>query len=344
MNGKGKADSATVEQIAKTCGVSAVTVSRALRADAPVAAGTRRLILQAAEAAGYQPRVRMGRPRRAARVERPCIEVILGARLHSEFYSVLLTAIERELSVRSHDCVIRTATGGFGEFVRLCEVLRDSPGIPTMAVGYLPLQQLRTLLEVRPQTLLVDHTGDPRLTMPYSSIGFDNTEAARMMVRHLLERGRRRILLLKGFAEHYFSREVEQGYREAMAQAGLPADPELIRETDYTAENAVDTLNAALDAGTKFDAVFTNDEIAAAVLHTLRKCGLRVPEDVAVGGCDGLPFGQYTMPPLTTVLLDHVRLGRMAVEHILEPERGTSAPRRLRLLPLLEVRESTGTI
>jgi DNA-binding LacI/PurR family transcriptional regulator len=333
---------ATVEQLARQCGVSAVTVSRALRADAPVAEATRKRVLKAAEEAGYQPRVRMGRPRRASRAERPCIEVVMGLKFHSVFYSVLLTAIERELAEKGHDCIIRSANGGFAAFVRLCEVLRASPHTPTLVVGYLPVQQLRTLLEVRPRALLVDHTGDPRLALPYSSIGFDNTEAARMMVRHLLAAGRRRILLLNGFADHYFAREIDQGYREALAQAGVPADPALIFETDYTPESAVEKLTGALDAGLAFDAVFTNDEMAAAVLYTLRKRGLRVPEDVAVGGCDGLSFGPYLTPPLTTVLLDHVVLGRLAVTHILNPDPASALPCRTRLLPRLEVRESTG--
>lgn len=341
MRVKGKGKSPTVAELARHCGTSVVTVSRALRADTSVAEKTRQRILEAAEAMGYRPRVRMGRPRCFASSRRDSIEVVMGIKFHTTFYSVLLTSIERELAGNRHDCVIRSANGDYREFMRLCEILRASPDIPTLVVGYLPTSQLRTLLEVRPHALLVDHTGDPALTLPYSAIGFDNPEAARLMVRHLVDRGRRRILLLKGFSEHYFAREIEQGYREALAQAGIEPEDALILETDFTPEDAVVKLEKALDAGLEFDAIFANDEIAIATRHVLHKRGLRIPEDVALGGCDGLPFGAYMMPPLTTVQLDHVQLGRLAVAHILNDETTRAIPLRTRLLPRLIPREST---
>ena len=62
---------------------------------------------------------------------------------------------------------------------------------------------------------------------------------------------------------------------------------------------------------------------------------------VAVVGCDGLPFGRYTVPPLTTVQLDQGRLGRTAVKHVLDTERSEEERCSIRLLPCLEQREST---
>lgn len=331
---------ATVAQLARRCGVSAVTVSRALRGDRAVAAATRQRVLQAAEAAGYRPRVRMGRPRAAA-ADRPAIDVVLGMGFHTVYYSVLLAAIEGALAERACDCLVRAVNGEYAGFLRLCERLRAAPEAPTLLVGYLPLAQVRTLLDVRPRALLVDHTGDPRLAVPYASIGFDNAEAARMMIRHLMEGGCRRILLLTGVADHFFSRDIEQGYRDVLAEAGTPLDPALIRKTDFTPSGAVEALRTAWSAGVAFDAVFANDEMAVAALWALRNKGIRVPAEVAVGGCDGLPFGPYCEPPLSTVRLDPVRLGRLAVAQALDFQRASDLPARVRLLPQLEVRAST---
>lgn len=344
MNQKAPPKGATIQQIADFCEVSSMTVSRALRSDQSVSVETRDLILKAAETLGYQPRVRMGRPRQIKTEKKApsSVEVILGAQLHTLFYSELLTAIEAELADHKYDCVIRTLMGDFSEFVNLCDVLRMSPNTPTLIVGYLPHQQLKTLLEARPNALLVDHTGDPRLDLPYSSLGFDNEDASLTMVRHLVEKGCRRILLIKGFSDHYFSRDIEQGYREAMRQTGREVDPDLIIETNFSTENTVEKLEDVLDKGLDFDGVFTNDEMAHAVLHTLQKRGLRVPEDIAVAGCDGLPFSRYTIPSLSTVELDYKNLGRLAVEHILRQSRHRSyVARRTRLLANLVVREST---
>lgn len=77
------------------------------------------------------------------------------------------------------------------------------------------------------------------------------------------------------------------------------------------------------------------------VLYALHKRGIRVPDDIAVAGCDGLPLGQYTIPSLTTMLLDYKSLGRMAVENIFIKERESKTACRIRLLPCVEVREST---
>ena len=334
----------TLEELAAQCGVSCMTVARAFRPEQPVAPATRRKVLQKAEALGYQPRARMGRPRNAQSGERTAVEVIVGMAMDSIFYSELLMVIGRELAVKGHDCTVRLANGGFDEFVALCEVLRVTPPARTLVVGYLPLPQLRALLEVRPEAVLVDHTGDPGLELPYSSIAFDNVEAARIAVRHLVALGRKRILLVNGFSGHYFSRDVEAGYRGALANAGLSVDPDLIIETDFTAECAVSKVDQALKDGLRFDAVFTGDEIAAALLHVLHERGIRVPEDVAIVGCDGLPFGRYTIPPLTTVFLDQEQLGRIAVKHVLDRERSENEHGSIRLLPRLELRASTQAI
>ena len=338
---KGKSKRATIEELAAHCGVSKMTVARAFRPDQPVSAATRRKVLEKAEAVGFQPRARMGRPRHAKSQERICVEVIVGMTVHSMFYSELLMGVVRELASKGHDCIVRSADGGFEEFVALCEVLRATPPAETLVVGYLPSAQLRALLEVRPEAVLVDHTGDPALELPCSSIAFDNAEAARIAVRHLIAGGRKRILLVNGFAGHYFSRDVEFGYREALAYAGLSVDPDLIMETDFTAELAVSKVDQALNDGLRFDAIFTGDEMAAGLLYLLHQRGIRVPADVAVVGCDGLPFGRYTVPPLTTVLLDQGRLGRTAVKHVLDTERSEGERCNIRLLPCLEQREST---
>lgn len=331
----------TLEELAAYCGVSSMTVARAFRPDQPVSAATRRKVLEKAEALGFQPRARMGRPRLAQSQKRVWVEVLVGMNLHSMFYSDLLMIVVRELATKGHDCIVRSADGNFEEFVALCEVLRVTPPVETLVIGYLPSAQLRALLEVRPEAVLVDHTGDPGLEQPCSSIAFDNIEAARIAVRHLIALGRKRILLVSGFPEHYFSRDIEFGYRAALTHAGLSVDPDLILETDFTVESAVSKVDQALNDGLSFDAVFTDDEMAAGLLHLLYRRGIRVPDDVAVVGCDGLPFSRYTVPPLTTVLLDQGRLGKAAVKHVLDKERSEEEHCSIRLLPSLEQREST---
>lgn len=89
----------SVARIAEKCGVSPMTVSRALRDDPRVAKATRENVLRMAEQLGYRPRARMGRPRDGSRISRLLVDVILGVRIAPEslFYAELRDklAVER---------------------------------------------------------------------------------------------------------------------------------------------------------------------------------------------------------------------------------------------------------
>lgn len=335
---------ANITGIAKACGVSAMTVSRALRDDPRVLETTRRRILAAADRAGYQPNARAGRPRAVTKNVRPSVEVVLSVSQApvSSFHYQLLLSIERELVRRGCDCVVRTCSDDYAQFLSLGESLRVSRALATLVVGHYPVEQLRTILQAVPQALLVDQSGDPTLEGPYEYVAFDNVEAARLAVRHLLDIGQRRILLITGKPEHYFSREIEQGYREVLATQGVPLENGWIRRADFTADGARSVLAQAMDERLPFDAVFTNDEMATGVLRLLFEKNQRVPSDVAVVGCDGLPMGLQTIPTLTTVALDYVALGQLAVEKALAKREPGAPLCRMRLIPRLVVRESTG--
>ncbi|MBU0478216.1 LacI family transcriptional regulator, partial [bacterium] len=235
-----KNNSKSIASIAEECGVSVMTVSRALRENSAVKKSTRERILQAAEKIGYHRNVKSGRPRNIKQSVRPAVDIVFGTfgRIQSLFYSKLLTSIEEELVKHGHDCLIRTYNGEYTQFLSLRERLRQSLTTGTLIVGYFPLEQLRAILEIVPRAILVDNTGDPGLDYPYESVGFDNVEAARLAIRHLLSTGHKRIVLIKGFSNHYFSREIEQGYREILRQSSIAVDESLILETDFTTQAA----------------------------------------------------------------------------------------------------------
>ncbi|MBI2437815.1 MAG: LacI family DNA-binding transcriptional regulator [Lentisphaerae bacterium] len=334
----------TVTRVAAECGVSAMTVSRALRNDPCVAQKTRSCIVRAADALGYRVRIGYGRPHRTMEQPRPAVDVIMGTALipESQFYTRLLFAIEKELGRQGNDCLIRTCNGTYEDFLSLCETLRRSDATGRLFVGYLPVEQIQTLIDLDPQLILVDHTGDPRLRGQYEYVGFDTRDAARLALHHLWDLGRRRIALVRGPFAHHFARETEQGYVETLAEYGQTADRRLILETDFSAEGARQVLQTALEGGLAFDAVYTNDEMATGVLRALHERRKRVPADVAVVGCDGLPIGLQTIPRLTTVTMDYGTMGKAAVERLFARRDNPTSVFRIRMAPALVVRESTG--
>ncbi len=332
-----------MQTLARACGVSSMTVSRALRM--PGAPGpTQRRIRAVAERMGYQVNGRMGRPRRAAAAAPPPVEIIIGTAIGGGnlYHARLVVAIERALSRQGRDCLIRTCDAAYDRFLAVCEAVRRTRPDRMIILGYVPLDRLRSLVNLAPRPLLVDQSGNGHLAGDYDSIGFDNAAAVRLAVGHLLERGRRRILLLTGPADHYFSIDIERGYRDLLGARGLPVEASLIRAADFTAEGARRAVGELLADGLSFDAVFTNDEMAVGVLRALHEAGVAVPGRVAVAGCDGLPVGEHTIPTLTTVALNAQQLGRMAVEHLLARDGDARPACRILLVPRLVVRESSG--
>ncbi|MEI8079561.1 MAG: LacI family DNA-binding transcriptional regulator, partial [bacterium] len=259
----------TLKQIAEKCGVSSMTVSRALRHQGPVKEATREKILAVAKLFGYLHGGRPGRPPAAPDV-RPVVEVVLGSvgRRVPAFYLELLTAIEQCLAVDGHDCVIRTCNGEYTQVLALRDALRRCAAIGVIIIGDFQPEPLAALLGVSPPALLLDHPGDTTAGADCESLNFDNVAAAQLAVQHLLSIGRQRIVLIRGPATHYFSREIERGYRAAHAAAGVACRPSLIVETDFTVNGAATALSALIGRGVAFDAVFTNDEMAVGVYRT----------------------------------------------------------------------------
>lgn len=339
MNLKSDKSKNSIAVIAEKCGVSIMTVSRALRNHTPVREATRNRIIRMAEKLGYHHAIKAGRPARGMKgAARPAVELVLGVsgRNIAMFYSELISSVERELSRNGYDCIVRTYDGEYSDFLALRDTLRKSSAQGLIITGSFVPEQLKALTDIAPNSILLDNTGD----IPASSLSFDNIEAARMAVTHLLETGRKRIILLKGLPEHYFSKEIEQGYRDVLNAYGIGIRKEYILHADFTSNGAFDVLCSALEKGLKFDAVFTNDEMACGVYRALNRYALKIPADVAVCGCDGLPMGEQIIPSLSTVLLDYRDLGRMAVENILNAH-ASRHPCRIKLLPELRIRESS---
>jgi DNA-binding LacI/PurR family transcriptional regulator len=142
----------------------------------------------------------------------------------------------------------------------------------------------------------------------------DSVAAARDMTRHLIASGRTRIAAV-GLQPHLHNgtaaRRLE-GYRIALAEAGLPHDE--------TLEVPVEQLHRADGARAMrglrdIDAVFCfNDQLALGAMHEALGRGLRIPEDLAVAGFDDIEDGRYANPPLTTIAPDKAAIARAALD------------------------------
>lgn len=172
----------------------------------------------------------------------------------------------------------------------------------------------------------------------------DDHDGAMQAVEHLAGLGHRRIA-------HFTVRTISTGenryvgFHDAMAAAGLEADPGLVVEArSYSEQEGARCCRALLDAGHDFTAVFTgNDLTALGCIDTLREAGLDCPRDVSIVGVNDMAWSDRFSPPLTTLRLPHYELGTVAAELLIErlEESAPSEPRRVVLPTELIVRGST---
>lgn len=173
-------------------------------------------------------------------------------------------------------------------------------------------------------------------------------DAVHGAVRHLIAAGSRSICLLAGDARRpAAATERFRGYRDALAEAGLPLRDALVVSCDGTAAGGYRATRALLEAGpgARPDAVVAaSDRVAFGVLRALHEGGVRVPAEIRVVGFDNLSQGAYAVPSLTSVDVPVLDMVRSAFATLVELIEGTRPPDNLAqtLFPArLVVRESS---
>lgn len=161
-----------------------------------------------------------------------------------------------------------------------------------------------------------------------STVDIDNAGAAQEAVAHLITHGNRRIAHISGPCNIAAANERAAGYRAALAEAGIPLDPTLIGQGDFTDVSGFLAMRQLLERpDVRPDAVFAgSDTMAVGVLRALAEAGLRVPEDIAVMGFDGLTAHSPTYPHLSTMSQSIPNLGRSAVNLLLTRIAAPDAP------------------
>ncbi|MHB1459216.1 MAG: LacI family DNA-binding transcriptional regulator [Armatimonadota bacterium] len=332
---------ASMAAIARHCGVSKMTVSRALNNDPKVSESTRTLVFRAAEMLGFLPS--------SCSVARGnCATghywILLQKDFSSDaYFSEVVINAQRTLFDQGYGCSLGIIENEYSDFIRLISIMRSSNSNGVIVVGDLPLNYVDTLLTGFLNVVFVDYPGDPDISRPYQAVCTDQEHGARLALRHLLKLGRRRILLICGQKGHYFSNDLLRAYREELIQNEIEIDPSRILYADHHVTGGYEAAKQALADGVKFDSVLSNDEMACGAINALKEHGLSIPEDVSVVGFDGLPLGQVVTPPLTTVVIDRARMAKLAVERLLATtDASVDTSERICLLPKLLIRQSCG--
>ena len=162
----------------------------------------------------------------------------------------------------------------------------------------------------------IEQSGHPRFN--FCTVTVDDSGGAHKATSYLIQRGHKRIAHVQGDLRYASARLRRDGYKQALSEAGLPEDESLILGNTWEPKDASFATQQFLELAEPPTAIFTaNDNFAFAVIETLHKQGLQVPDDIAVIGFDDIPLAQEMTPALTSVHIPLVELGQRAANMVL---------------------------
>lgn len=325
--------------LARLAGVSVATVSRALNGSAEVSIETRERVAALAQQHNYT--VNLGAKNLRTRQNRTVAVVIpydkrSRQQVSDPFYLTMLGSLADALTERGYDMLLsRINDDDLGSAGRLYD---SGQAIGVVLIGQGEHHEQLNRLAERHVPLVV--WGGQMTQQHYCSVGSDNISGGRLATRHLLERGCQRIVFIGDPRLPEVALRL-QGHQQALAAAGRAFDHALLLPTPFAAPEAGAALNALIERGVSFDAVFAcSDVLAMAALQVLRLHQRAVPQQVAVVGFDDIEWASHSDPPLTTVRQPIVQAGVAMVDTLLELIAGTPALPRTLALELV-VRQSS---
>ena len=324
-----------IRDVARLAGVSVATVSRALSNPEKVSDDSLEKVHNAIAQVGYRPNM-LARNFRSARAY---AVVVLVPDIANPFYSLFIRALEDRAQQKGY-----------------AVLLGDTRGTPEREMDYIRrvetrladgIVQLRPSSEksqnnIPPDIPCVNACGCEYTTGP--AIRIDNRAAAKTMVNYLISLGHRRIGVISGLKDNPHAIDRLEGYKEALAEAGIPFEKDLIAEGDFTMWSGLNAAFQFCNMKVRPTAVFSmNDEMAIGAMQTLKNQGIRIPDDMSVTGFDDIAYSKYSDPSLTTISQPAEEMGKMAMDMLLKVIEGEPLSQRECVLPTeFIIRKSTG--
>ena len=327
---------ATIREVAAHAGVSIKTVSRVVNHEPHVTPGVRERVEAAVVALSYRPNA-SARSLSSSRsyllglfIDNPgsgyAADVQLGAinRCREAGYHLVVEPVDvhvADFATRMLDTIATLRLDGVILTPPLCDDARVVTAVTQSGVAHVSIA--------------------PDLTRTGATcVYMDDEAAAREMTNHLIGLGHREIGFIVGDPGHSVSQVRLDGFRAALAEAGLPLGKDAVQPGAFTFRSGVEAARALLGGPDRPTAIFaSNDFMALGALSVANRLGLAVPGALSIAGFDDVPAAREVWPSLTTVRQPNAEMAATAVDLVIATAPG--APRQM--LPYtLVLRESTG--
>lgn len=309
-----KSTQVTIKDIARALGISPSTVSRALKDHPDISPKTKKEVQELARNLHYEPNA-IALSLRSSLTK--TIGVIIPQLVHY-FFSSVISGIEDVAYKAGFSVLICQSNEDYDKEVdvvrallskRVDGVLASVAKTSTHFDHYEEVKKSNTPLVFYDRVCNISNT---------DRVIVDDYTGAYKAVKHLIDAGCKRIAHLATSQELLIGRNRRNGYVQALKDAGIEVDEEIILRCD-TDEHAVKCIPYLLSLEKKIDGIFAvNDLTAISAMSIIKGSGYSIPEDIAIVGFSNSNYAKMTNPPLTSVEQQGFEMGKRAAEMLIE--------------------------
>lgn len=323
----------TIKDIAKICGVSTSTVSRAINNDPGINANTRERILAVVEEYHFVP----NNSARNLKLQESNTVALLIKGIGNRFFQEMYQMFETELRQHGYNFILNEISDRQDDASAAVEIAKEKrlKGIIFLG-GLMENPDIRLKRIDIPYVLctVAVNINAPRYSC--SSVAIDDEKEAYKIVDYLCRKGHKRIAIITGRrSDHAVGALRLTGYEKALRDHGIDPDPDLVcympeDVPDYTMRAGYEAARELLSRQKDFTALFVISDICAfGAYRAFAEAGVRIPEDCSVAGFDGLDMTKYMVPSLTTVVQPRERLVKASVDLLMREINGQTGNEQL---------------
>ena len=329
---------ATMADVAQHAGVTKTTVSRVLNNKGELSPETREKVLNAVQQLGY----RRSRIARSLATDQTFLLGLIVPGISYEFFTDIARGAENAAWENDYKILLCTTEGDWdreeGMFLFLEDIQAD--GI-VVCSPRLPEARLVPLVEQFENVVIVNGQGIGWHELA-GAIETDDAGGMKLAVNHLISTGRRHLTYLGGPPDARVSTERYHGFVNALQAAGYTPNPAWHAACHpATLQEGYASVKRLKDVLSEIDGmVCFNDLVAAGAVRACLELGVRVPDDIAITGCDDIQVATLVQPSLTTLQTPKEEIGALAVNMLLERISGQHQHEDVVLKQKLIIRES----
>ncbi len=351
-NGLGPDRMATIVEVAKRADVSIATVSNVIRGTRRVSPKLTERVQAAISELNYSP----NEIARSLKVRQTRMLAMVLPDITNPFFPEIIRGAEDTAFERGYFLMTANTDEQIGRERRIVAALRSYrvDGVLLASASGTDTSHLKSTIAAGVALVCLDRTVPGVKT---DAVLLDNVRGARECVRHMIQKGHRRIAIITGSLDLQTGRERLRGYEEALREADIPADKGRILEGDFrhdsgyrlgkqiaTEKKADKKTDKKKDRALGPTAIFVcNGVMTLGVLKAFEELNIRCPQDIALATFDDLAVDSPFHPHLTTVVQPSYEMGARAAGILIDRIEGriSKEPTTVRVAPTLIIREST---